>query len=83
MAPKHEWMSHAGARPGRFACPRTVAAWISPRVAMGPVESPRVEVPAMYDKHIIESDEDIECLDCGRQIPPRADICPHCENVLH
>lgn len=30
-----------------------------------------------------EAKEDIECPDCDREIPMRADVCPHCEVTLH
>jgi predicted RNA-binding Zn-ribbon protein involved in translation (DUF1610 family) len=30
-----------------------------------------------------ETGEDIECPDCGHQVPIRAQICPHCETALY
>lgn len=29
-----------------------------------------------------EAEEDIECPTCERQIPIRANVCPHCETEL-
>jgi predicted amidophosphoribosyltransferase len=37
----------------------------------------------MRDSLRLEPTEDIECPECERQIPMRADFCPHCELALH
>lgn len=29
-----------------------------------------------------ETDEDIDCPGCGKQIPMQTMICPHCEHTL-
>jgi predicted amidophosphoribosyltransferase len=31
----------------------------------------------------VETTEEIECPECEKQIPLRAEVCPHCELALH
>lgn len=37
----------------------------------------------MRDPPRFETREEIDCPRCGKDIPLRADVCPHCEAGLH
>jgi NMD protein affecting ribosome stability and mRNA decay len=32
---------------------------------------------------LVEPNEEIECPNCGKDVPMRASVCPHCDIALH
>ena len=37
----------------------------------------------MRNTPLFQTEEEIECPDCGRSIPMQAENCPHCHAALH
>lgn len=40
------------------------------------------EEALMPRPYFFETEEEMECPDCGRMIPVNTEICPHCETAL-